>query len=90
MQVREHPKGRVARWWGELVFPHPFDRMAIREPSPGILEYRCTPYAKRGNRHSPRCLNLGRYCDGRSCRIVLAAASQEDFDDLVDDEQGNG
>ena len=88
--VREHPPGRVARWWGELVFPHPFDRMAIRDPPHYIRAHRCTAPAKSGNRHSPRCLYLGWHCDRRSCRIVLAAASQEDFEDLVDDEQGNG
>ena len=39
---------------------------------------------------SPRWLHLGWHCEGRSCRIVFAAAAQENLDDLVDDEQGDG
>ena len=78
----ERPPSRAARWV-LLVFPHPFDRMAIRRlPVHAICEAR--------EQAPTRCLYLAWHCDSRSCRIVLAEAAQEDLDDLVDDEQGDG
>ena len=83
------PTGRSSKV-GEVGFSPFFDRMAIRGPLPDIRAYRCKAPAKPGNKLSPRCLHLGWHWDSRVCRSVLAAAAQEDLDDLVDDEQAEG
>ena len=39
-----------------------------------------------------RCFRLcpGWRCDGRNCRFMAAAAAQENLDDFVDEQQGDG
>ena len=88
---RSESAHRAERQGGAGEIPPPLRSNGDRCPAP---EYSGVPvhgiFGNLKNKHPPGCSYRGGHYNGRNCRVVLAAAAQEDLEDLVNDEQDEG
>ena len=71
-------------------FPPPIRLKSDPCPAPEYSGVPLHDIYRNQKKHPPGCSYRGGYYNGRNCRVVLAAAAEEDLKDLVDDKQDEG